>query len=171
MLHNCITFSRITPTQGKALKLLSFSNTTCTSSRGSDALETALAACKTPHLLADLWFSLPNGLVLHAFPNSQLTRDVNEFCPKLTSTPIQLNHSSTCTCETRQVKISVKYPSKTVNKPLSDYQAVGMALAHDVPSQITGAIMNCQPLQKQITEKVLKIVSKEVSGLCSKSNP
>lgn len=58
-----------------------------------------------------------------------------------------------------------------MNKPLSVYQAVGKALAHGVPSQITGAVMNCQPLRKAVTEKVLKTVSKGISGLCSKSNP
>ena len=58
-----------------------------------------------------------------------------------------------------------------MNKPLSVYQAVGKALAHGVPSQIAGAVMNCQPLRKAVTEKVLKTVSKEISGLCSKSNP
>ena len=31
--------------------------------------------------------------------------------------------------------------------------------------------MNCQPLRQHVIEKVLKIASKEVTGLCSKSNP
>lgn len=66
----------------------------------------------------------------------------------------------------------MKYPSKNVNKRLhGGYKAIGKALARGHPSRIAGAVMNCQSVRKHIIEKTLKIVSKEVVGLCSKSNP
>ena len=59
-----------------------------------------------------------------------------------------------------------------MNKHLSAaYQSVGKALSHGIPSHIAGAIMKCQPLRQHVTQKVLQMVSKEVTGLCSKSNP
>ena len=156
--------------RGKASKSLRFSDTTCTSSaihEDSDVLGTPTSANRTPmgSYLSPIQ-SHPFGLVLRAFPNAQLNG--SSPLPMLTSTPIS-GHSSR---DTSQVKVSFKYPSKNVNKTLSSaYQSVGKALAHGVPSQIAGAIMNCQPLRQHIIEKVLKIASKEVTGLCSKSNP
>lgn len=110
--------------------------------------------------------SHPLGLVLRAFPNAQLNG--SSPLPMLTSTPIS-GHGSH---DMSQVKMSFKYPSKSVDKTLSSaYQSNGKALAHGVPSQIVGAIMNSQPLRQHIIEKVLKIAPKEVTALCSKSNP
>ena len=156
--------------RGKAPKSLRFGDTTCTSSaihEDSDELGTPISADRTPlgSCLSPIQ-SHPFGLVLCAFPNAQLNG--SSSLPMLTSTPI----SGHCSCDTSQVKVSFKYPSKNVNKTLSSaYQSVGKALAHGVPSQIAGAIMNCQPLRQHVIEKVLKIASKEVTGLCSKSNP
>jgi len=156
--------------RGKASKSLRFGDTTCTSSvihEDSDALGTPISADRTPlgSCLSPIQ-SHPFGLVLRAFPNAQTNG--SSSLPMLTSTPIS-GHGSR---NTSQVKVSFKYPSKNVNKTLSSaYQSVGKALAHGVPSQIAGAIMNCQPLRQHVIEKVLKIVSKEVTGLCSKSNP
>ena len=31
--------------------------------------------------------------------------------------------------------------------------------------------MNCLPVKKHVIEKVMKVISKEVAGLCSKTNP
>ena len=155
--------------RGKASKSLRFSDTTCTSFGDTDALAapiyddgTPLVSCLSPIQ------SHPYGLVLRAFQNSEL--NVGSSRPRLTSTPISSDHGRTR--DSSQVRISVKYPSKTVNKHLSTvYQSVGKALSHGIPSQIAGAIMKCQPLQQHVTQKVLKMVSKEVTGLCSKSNP
>ena len=59
-----------------------------------------------------------------------------------------------------------------MNKKLQGtYENIGKALVHGVPSRIAGAIMNCLPVKKHGIEKVMKIVSKEVAGLCSKTNP
>ena len=155
---------------GKASKSLRFADTTCTSSvihEDSDVLGTPTSADRTPmgSYLSPIQ-SHSFGLVLRAFPNAQLNG--SSPLPMLTSTPIS-GHGSR---DTSQVKVSFKYPSKNVNKTLSSaYQSVGKALAHGVPSQIAGVVMNCQPLRQHIIEKVLKIASKEVTGLCSKSNP
>ena len=149
------TVKTTTPTRGKASKSLRFADTadtTCTSSKGSDSLGKTIVASKTPLAYLSPIQSHPHGLVLRAFPNSH-TGNINEFRPRSTLMPISSNHGSTS--ETSQVRVSVKYPSRTVNKPLSTYQAIGKALAHGFPSQIAGAVMKCQPLRNHITEKVL----------------
>ena len=90
-----------------------------------------------------------------------------EFRLQFTSTPI-----SSSALANHHVKFSVQYPSKSVNKKLQGtYENIGKALVHGVPSRIAGAIMNCLPVKKHVIEKVMKIVSKEVTGLCSKTNP
>ena len=128
--------------RGKASKSLQFADTTCTSSaihEDSDVLGTSISADRTPMgtYLSPIQ-SHPFGPVLRAFPNAQL--DGSSPLPMLTSTPIS-GHGSR---DTSQVKVSFKYLSKNVNKTLSSaYQSVGKALAHGVPSQIAGAIMNC----------------------------
>ena len=59
-----------------------------------------------------------------------------------------------------------------MNKKLQGtYEDIGKALVHGVPSRIAGVIMNCLPVKKHVIEKVMKVVSKEVAGLCSKTNP
>ena len=59
-----------------------------------------------------------------------------------------------------------------MNKKLQGtYENIGKALVHGVPSRIAGAIMNFLPVKRHIIEKVLKVASKEVAGLCSKTNP
>lgn len=90
-----------------------------------------------------------------------------EFRPQFTSTPI-----SSSAPANHHVKVSVQYPSKIVNKKLQGtYENIGKALVHGVPSRIAGAILNCPPVKKHVIEKVMKVVSKEVAGLCSKTNP
>ena len=44
-------------------------------------------------------------------------------------------------------------------------------MAHGIPSRIATAVMNCPSVREQIVGKVVKVVSKEVTGLCSKTNP
>ena len=109
-------------------------------------------------------------LVLSAFPNQNMSSPRNDlsdaFHPRLTSTP------NSSTQEQNQVQLKIKYPCKNVNKTLiGSYQSIGKALAHGVPSQIATAVMSCQSVQKHVVEKVLKIVTKEVAGLRSKTNP
>ena len=163
--------------RSKASKSLQFgteasTSTTCTSSNSNSQPMSDVARPLTyfPGLLSPIEMH-PYRLVLNAFPNQHGTQMTSSplvsgshFRPGLTSTPSSSN------CD--QVKLSVQYPSKNVNKTLhGTYQAIGKALAHGVPSRIAGAIMNCKSVRNHVVEKVMKIVSKEVSDLCSKRNP
>ena len=110
---------------------------------------------------------------------------------KSTESPVQcfpkseFDKSSKCTCISsrsdfnskiirgpRKVQLKIQYPSKNVNKSLTgSYQSIGKALAHGIPSQIAGAVMNCHSVHKHIVERVLKIANKEVGQLCSTRKP
>ena len=90
----------------------------------------------------------------------------------VTSTPRNISRSSEGNSQPSNVRLSISYPSKIVNKSLhGSYQLIGKALAHGVPSRIANAAMNCQPVRKHIVEKTLGILKKEVMELCSKTNP
>ena len=70
------------------------------------------------------------------------------------------------------VKLSVSYPSKTVNKTLpKHYEALGKSLIHGPPSCIATAVLKCAPLTHLVIEKVLRLLKAEVGDLCSKKNP
>lgn len=70
------------------------------------------------------------------------------------------------------VKVTVRYPSKEVNKILSQcYLPLGKALADGSPSRIAKAIMNCEQLRQSVIEKVLNVVSLETTNLCSRNHP
>ena len=167
--------------RGKASKCLQFPiNTTCASSdpvSDSAAIpgqqELYYTSTRLPIGVSPIQ-SQPYGLVLRAFPGQLTVRTSCEIpLLVLTSTPIvtkttsnHLNASETST------SVKVQYPSKTLNKSLTgNYQAIGKALAHGVPSQIANAIMKDPTLRKHVVEKTLKTLSKEVSDLCSKKNP
>ena len=160
--------------RAKASKTLQFSSanvssTTCASSFASQPL---LAG--TNPLSYDRGFLSPIQGVdpnYRVFPHVDTT---HEFVPRLTSTPscssANLNENSPV--ETQKVRLSVQYPSKKLNKTLhGSYQNVGKALAHGVPSRIATAVMNCLPVRNHTLANVMKVVSKEVTGLCSKANP
>ena len=115
----------------------------------------------------------PYGLVLQAFPSQLTPRPSCQIpLPILTSTPIaskpassHLNNPS----ETSETVLKVHYPSKTMNKTLTgSCQAIGKALAHGVPSQIANSVMKNPTLRNHVIANTLKIVSKEVTALCSK---
>ena len=94
-------------------------------------------------------------------------RSAHAFLPGVTSTP-----RSSGVQEQSQVQLKIQYPSKNVSKSLTgSYQSIAKALAHGVPCQIAGAVMNCHSVRKHIVEKVLKIVNKEVAELCSTRKP
>ena len=156
-----------TPARGKASKSLRFSDTLVLLPEMRMLMQRQFMMAERRWFLVYLRFRvIPMASSCVLFKNSQL----NCSGPRLTSTPISSNHSSTY--DLSQVRVSIKYPSKIVNKHLSTvYQPVGKALSHGSPSQIARAIMKCQPLRQHVTQKMLKIVSKEVTGLCSKSKP
>ena len=96
--------------------------------------------------------------------------------PLLSSTPVsstqKTSNQSKASIENTTVKLSVSYPSKTVNKTLpKDYEALGKSLVHGPPSRIATAVLKCAPLTHLVIEKVLRLLKAEVGDLCSKKNP
>ena len=94
--------------------------------------------------------------------------------PLMSSTPVATKKSSTQNhpTETTTVKLSVNYPSKTVNRTLpQEYEALGKALIHGPPSRIATAVLKCAPVSPLLIEKVLRILKTEVGDLCSRKNP
>ena len=95
----------------------------------------------------------------------------------LTSTPVTANlslHSSLQAEPYRSsaVKLSIFYPSKTVNKCLaSEYEAIGKALIYGPPQRIVNAVVKSKSLTKHVVQSVLRLLSNGVCGLCSRSNP
>ena len=72
----------------------------------------------------------------------------------VTYTQRNMSRSSEGNSQPSNVKLSISYPSKVVNKSLHrSYQLIGKALVHGVPSRITNAAKNCQPIRKHIVEK------------------
>ena len=58
-------------------------------------------------------------------------------------------------------KLTIEYPSKTVNKTLEkDYEAIGKALAYGPPQRIVTAVVKCKVLTKYVVENVLKTLQK-----------
>ena len=158
-------------TRGKVAKALRFPEaTTCTSSPGASPV----APSEGQRCVLDepfCGFLSPiqsNGreLLKRAFKNTIAhSRNV------ATSTPRNISRSSEGNSQPSNVKLSISYPSKIVNKSLhGSYQLIGKALVHGVPSRIANAAMNCQPVRKHIVEKTLGIL-KKVMELCSKTNP
>ena len=96
--------------------------------------------------------------------------------PLLSSTPVSSTQKTSnqrkASIENTTVKLSVSYPSKTVNKTLpKDYEALGKSLIHGPPSRIATAVLKCAPLTHLVIEKVLRLLKAEVGDLCSKKNP
>ena len=163
--HEISDIQRLLSTnRAKASRTLPFSNdisTTCASSFGSRPLLAGVNPLS--NVLSPIQKPGPSYQV---FPHIQTTKD---FLPPLTSTPLRLSVNLE---ESQQVRLSVQYPSKSLNKTLhGTYQNVGKALAHGIPSRIATAVMDCPLVRNHIVEKVMKVVSKEVTGLCSKTNP
>ena len=160
--------------RAKASRTLQFSSanvssTTCASSFASPPL---LAGANPLSYVRGFLSPIQEiGPNYRVFPHVDTTQD---FRPPLTSTPscssANLNENSRV--ETQQVRLYMQYPSKSLNKTLhGSFQNVGKALAHGVPSRIATAVMNCLPVRNHILGKAMKVVSNEVTGLCSKANP
>lgn len=159
-------------TREKVAKVLRFSEaTTCTSSPGASPV--ALSGGQRCGLDQPFCGFLSP---IHSNGGELLKRAfINTIAPSrnvVTSTPRKISRNSEGNSQTSNVKISISYPSKNVNKSLQgSYELIGKALAHGIPSRIANAAMNCQPVRKHIVEKTLGILKKEVMELCSKKNP
>jgi len=153
--------------RAKASRTLQFSSantssTTCASFCSQELLAGVNPLSYVRGVLSPIQQICPN---YRFFPHVETTQ---EFRPPLTSTP----SSSANRRENQRVTLSVQYPSKYLNKTLHGaYQNIGKAVAHGIPSRIATAVMNCPSVSDQIIGKVMKVVSKEVTGLCSKTNP
>ena len=155
----------------KSLQFGTGQATTCTSSANSSYQDFSSWKQPVPAYLPGFLSPIQSqpSLLLSAFPNQNMAspRSAHAFLPGVTSTP-----RTSDVQEKSQVQLKIQYPSKNVNKSLTgSYQSTGKALAHGVPSQIAGAVMNCHSVRKHIVEKVLKIVNKEVAELCSTRKP
>lgn len=97
----------------------------------------------------------------------------------LTSTPVTANSSLHSSLQDIQkpyrssaVKLAIFCQSKTVNKCLvSEYEAIGKALIYGPPQRIANAVAKFKSLTKQMVQGVLRLLSNEVCGSCSRSNP
>lgn len=97
---------------------------------------------------------------------------LNFFVPPLTSTPAAKAKPNDAISTTTTVKLTINYPSKVVEKVLSEeYQAIEKALAFGAPKRLAKAVVKCKALTKHVAETLLNTVNAEVSGLCSRNNP
>ena len=70
------------------------------------------------------------------------------------------------------VKVVIQYPSKPVNQTLAkEYEAIGKALAYGPPHRLAKAVPKNKELIKVVAHSVMKLLSNEVSALCSRKNP
>ena len=94
------------------------------------------------------------------------------FVPPLMSTPAAKAKPNDAVSTTTTVKLTINYPSKVVEKVLSEeYQAIGKALAFGPPKRLAKAVVKCKALTKHVAETLLNTLNAEVSGLCSQNNP
>lgn len=69
---------------------------------------------------------------------------------------------------TTTVKLTINYPSKVVEKVLSEeYEAIGKALAFGPPKRLAKTVVKCKVLTKHIAKTLQNTVNAEVRGLCS----
>jgi len=155
------THATCTPTSGRpgAAKSLKFTSSACTSYSYTGV---------GPGLLT---FQQPYQLVYNAFGNTPIELPL-PVANLLTSTPVRSKQDKCRTNSKVIVKMSVEYPSKSVNKTLQpSYEALGKALVHGPPERIANAVLKCEPIVNIVIKNVLHTVLVEVNGLCSRKNP
>ena len=170
-------------TRAKAAKCLQFS-TECVSTTTYTSLYTPTTSSRISLGFSPIRPNNPYELVNRAFPAVFSPRDqarttwgfpLPNPTLQVTSTPIPKFNSNVPKVnsnQTTETTVTVKYPSKTMNKTLcGSYQGIGKALAHGVPSQIASAVMKNSTLRNHIMNRTLKTLSQEVSALCSTKNP
>lgn len=160
-----------TPKRSSASKSLKFSIDS------SPALNTAsyLATTCTSYNRPAVFFGNPVAWTSPQYSGDELLRQAFS-APLLTSTPVHkqktLNQSKATETTETTVKLSVVYPSKTVNKTLSrEYEALGKALLHGPPSRVATAVLKCAPVTQLVIGKLLRLLKTEVGDLCSKKKP
>ena len=74
--------------------------------------------------------------------------------------------------KTTEVHITIKHPSKTVHRVLTnDFAVIGKALVAGGYDQIAGAVLKNVCLKAIVVEKVLKLLTLQVNELCSTKRP
>ena len=69
-------------------------------------------------------------------------------------------------------KVVITYPSKIARKVLiKEYESLAKALLYGEPCHIASAVMRSRELRTSVIQKVLELVAKEITGLCSRKNP
>ena len=70
------------------------------------------------------------------------------------------------------VKVVTQYPSKPVNQTLAkEYEAIGKALAYGPPHRLAKVVTKNKELIKLVVHNMMKLLSNEVSALCSRKDP
>ena len=131
--------------------------TTCTSSFGQEPFQQSAG---------DLSFNIcpqAPSLFLTSTPVAKV---------KSTSVHVPASKPSVEAPTSTSIKLVIQYPSKPVNKLLSkEYEAIGKALAYGPPTRLANAVVKCKELNKLVVQTVMKLLSNEVSALCSRNNP
>ena len=127
--------------------------TTCTTSSYSETAGTATPVAYTGLVHSELGNDHGSGIY---------------FAPRITSTP---RSSTPAKQKAPEVKVLITYPSKIVRKVLiSEYESLAKALVYGEPCNIASAVMRSQELRTSVIEKVLELVAKEITGLCSRKH-
>ena len=152
--------SELAPSVGNsAVKLLKFPGpTTCTSyfAPADPAHGLAFVAEESRENVSFFASPPPPSLFLRSTP---VAKD---------NAPFKSSNAATFT----SVDVTIKYPSKTVNRTLAkDYEAIAKALTFGSPQRLAKAVLKCKLLSKHVIESVLNLLSNEESGLCSRKTP
>lgn len=143
------TFLSSSSTAAKSLKF----PTTCTSSFGQEPAEDSDFSFNT----------CPPALFLTSTPVAKV---------KPPSLHVPSKSVDTSAPTSTSVKVVIQYPSKPVNQTLAkEYEAIGKALAYGPPHRLAKAVTKHKELRKLVVHNVMKLLSNEVSALCSRNNP
>lgn len=94
--------------------------------------------------------------------------------PLVTSTPVVkvVSDSSASSGSETKVYITVHYPSKLIRKELkTDFASLGKAIANGSPERVARAVLKNADLKTCVVKKVLRLLTTQVNGLCSRRVP
>ena len=95
----------------------------------------------------------------------------NPSDPLFTSTPLKKPLNQRPRQETK-VQLIVEYPSKIIKKELKEHYAViAKAIANGSPDRVANAVLKSPAIRKPILEKVLKLLTVQINGLCARKEP
>ena len=172
-----ISLSELAPSIGtSAAKSLKFPGpATCTSELAPSVENSAAKSLKFPGPTTCTSYFAPadpaHGL---AFVAEESRENVSFFASPpppslfLTSTPVAKDNApfkSSNAATFTSVDVTIKYPSKTVNRTLAkDYETIAKALTFGPPQRLAKAVLKCKLLSKHVN-----LLSE--SGLCSRKTP